>query len=42
MADKYEAFVHYGPFDKDTIDAMYNVRFCGMPISFLLLDKRNC
>ena len=40
MADKYEAFVHYGPFDKDTIDAMYNVRFCGMPISFLLLDKR--
>lgn len=40
MADKYEAFVHYGPYDKDTIDAMYNVRFCGMPISFLLLDGR--
>ena len=40
MADKYEVFVHYGPYDKDTIDAMYNVRFCGMPISFLLLDGR--
>lgn len=40
MADKYELFVHYGPFDKDTIDRMYDVRFCGMPISFLLLDKR--
>ena len=25
MADKYEAFVHYGPYDKETIDAMYNV-----------------
>lgn len=40
MADKYEVFVHYGPYDKETIDAMYDVRFCGMPISFLLLDKR--
>ncbi len=40
MADKYEAFVHFGPYDKDTIDAMYNIRFCGMPISFLLLDRR--
>lgn len=40
MADKYEAFVHYGPYDKDTINEMYNVRFCGMPISFLLLDNR--
>ena len=37
---KYEAFVHYGPYDKETIDNMYNVRFCGMPISFLLLDNR--
>lgn len=40
MADKYEAFVHYGPYDKETIDRMYDVRFCGMPISFLLLDRR--
>ena len=40
MADKYEAFVHYGPYDEETIEAMYNIRFCGMPVSFLLLDKR--
>lgn len=40
MADKYEIFVHYGPYDMDTINAMYDVRFCGMPISFLLLDRR--
>ena len=39
MADKYEAFVHYGPYDEETIEAMYNVRFCGMPIFFYYLIK---
>lgn len=40
MANKYELFVHYGPYDKETIEAMYSVRFAGMPLSFLLLDGR--
>lgn len=40
MADKYELLVDYGPYDKETIDAMYDIRFCGMPLSFLLLDRR--
>ena len=40
MADKYEFLVDYAAYDKSTIDAMYNIRFCGMPVSLLLLDRR--
>lgn len=40
MADKYKVFVDYGPYDLDTVNTMYDVRFCGMPASFLLLDRR--
>lgn len=40
MANKYEIFVHYGPYDKETIEALYKVRIYGMPLSFFLLDAR--
>lgn len=30
----------YWPYDLDTISKMYDMRFAGMPLSFLLLDER--
>ena len=40
MMKNYKLFIDYGPFNEKIIDAMYDVRFCGMPASFLLLDNR--
>lgn len=37
---KYKYGVHYMCYDDDTIENMYNMRFIGRPISFLLLDGR--
>ena len=40
MKEKGELFVDYFPFNPYVIEKMYNLRFLGMPLSFLLLDGR--
>ena len=38
--ENFEYGVHFSSYDINTINNMYNIRFKGMPISFLLLDSR--
>ena len=40
MEKEYRLFIDWQPYDKKTIDDMYNFRVYGMPSSFLLLDRR--